>query len=76
MVPDARVERSIEEVAMETEQGRAAAAFDTYPASTDDLVWADPESSEPEDMNPVILDDVPAADALDQARTVPLNDER
>lgn len=61
---------------MGTELGRAAASFDTYPTSTDDLVWADSESSEPEEMSPVILDDVPAADALDQARTVPLDDDR
>lgn len=61
---------------METEPGRAAATFDTYPVSTDDLVWADPESLEPQEVSPVIPDDVPAADALDQTRTVPLDDDR
>lgn len=61
---------------METELGRAAAINEAYPVSTDDLVWAESESPEPEEMSPVILDDVPAADALDQARTVPLDDDR
>jgi hypothetical protein len=61
---------------METERDRAALTFETYPVSTDDLVWEDSELSEPEEISPVILDDVPAADALDQARTVPLDDDR
>jgi hypothetical protein len=61
---------------MEVHGGSAAEAFDAEPMSTDDIVWTDSELPGSEEMRPVILDDVPAADALDQARTVPLDDDR
>jgi hypothetical protein len=60
---------------MEREAASAAGTYETDPFSTDDLVWEDPELSAPDEIVPIIPEGVPAPDALDQARTVPLDDD-
>lgn len=62
---------------MGTHEDRLFETNEEYETSTDSQVWEEPEPTpEGDARTPHVADDVPEADALDQARPVPLEDDR